>query len=144
MEPASTPDLPPAPAEETDSLPVADTPVIAEVPQGTEVLVLDEQGQAVPLVTQEAAEIIAAADPIWCPAGVAIPKPLMNGCTASYTSFTALITYLDANEPAKDGVIWIEKGFDSGTGADSGLNFMLNGATNFRIGIHITCIAINF
>lgn len=125
----------PPPVEGTEPAPpVEEEPSLAEVPEGTQVVVLNEQGESVPLATQEAAEIIAGADPIWCPSGVAVPKPGMNGCTTpgplnvNYdpTSLTSLLAYLAANQPAKDGTIWIEGDFDSGT-EDPGQNYVLDG-----------------
>src|SRR5512138_1481810 len=43
--------------------------VLETAPEGTEVVVLDENGEALPLVSVEAAQIIQSSDPMWCPAG---------------------------------------------------------------------------
>ena len=51
-------------------------------------------------------EIVAEADPIWCPNNQA-PTPGSNGCTATYTSLGDLLTYLDANEQA-DALLTVE------------------------------------
>ena len=49
-----------------------------------------------------------------------------------YTSLQALLTYLKDHEPAVDGVIWIEKTYDSSdplTGDDLETLFQINGLT---------------
>lgn len=99
-----------APAE-----PVALTEVLEQLPEGTEVQVMDENGEALPLASQEAADAIAAADPIWCPSGVATPVSGGSGCSPSYTSFNDLLTWLTTNNPASAGTIWIEKTYNSST-----------------------------
>jgi hypothetical protein len=87
--------------------------VIAQLPEGTDMVVLDEAGVIVPLVTQEAAEVIASSDPMWCPDGV---NPVANtdGCTDSYGSLTDLLSALSGSgQPTQNGTIWIEKTYDS-------------------------------
>src|SRR5688572_24476176 len=79
-----TPSTETPPTEET-SPPVAE--ILAAVPEGTDVIVIDEEGETAPLATQEAAETIVHGDPLWCPAGVA-PKPGLGGCSPSFTGFT--------------------------------------------------------
>jgi hypothetical protein len=93
-------DVPVAEAAPTDvpvvDEPVADTPVedltvpevLDQVPAGTEVVVLDEGGQSVPLTSLTAADAILTSDPIWCPAG---KKPGEAGCTAGYATVAELI-----------------------------------------------------
>jgi hypothetical protein len=102
----------PAPPEEqpvsVETLPIEE--ILSEVPEGTEVVILDENGQSVPLATQAAAQAIAEHDPIWCPAGVA-PKPGMGGCSTSYANLSSLVA---AGPHNANGVIWIEKGTDTG------------------------------
>ena len=114
---------PPAPTEEiiVDEEPAPQTDlqldtvseVLEQLPENTEIVVLDESGEPIPLVTQEAEEAIIIGDPVWCPSTLSAPTPESNGCTSSYTSFQDLITYLDANEQAEAGVIWIESSYDS-------------------------------
>jgi hypothetical protein len=86
-----------APAEE----------ILATVPEGTEVVVLDENGESVPLATSEAAEIIAAGDPIWCPTGVA-PNWANPLCSFDYGSINALVT--SGFVPTGNGTIWVKYG----------------------------------
>ncbi len=50
--------------------------VLADVPDGTAVLVLDEAGEPEPLTTPEAAESIITSDPEWCPDGQSPPEAL--------------------------------------------------------------------
>src|SRR5690348_12090440 len=65
----------PAPADEqpvsVENPPVEETALIeeilSEVPEGTEVVVVDQNGQAIPLATQAAAQAIVDHDPVWCP-----------------------------------------------------------------------------
>jgi hypothetical protein len=66
---------PAAPAEE-ESLTLPE--VLDAAPEGTEVVVLDESNEPLPLVTEEAAEAILTGDPVWCPEGQA-PTPGANG-----------------------------------------------------------------
>lgn len=103
--------------------------LLAHVPDNTDVVILDESGAAVPLASQEAADIIYSGDPMWCPLGV---TPGGAGCSPSgNTSFQTLINWLTTNDPGKAGVIWIEKNYDSSTAVGDGAvtNFTLDGAT---------------
>ncbi|HET9590201.1 MAG TPA: right-handed parallel beta-helix repeat-containing protein [Anaerolineales bacterium] len=101
------------PAEPSKPL-VADKgqpPLLNEVPENTSVTVLDEEGEPQPLATQEAADAIAhTTDPFWCPHGQA-PIPGASGCTQSFTSFTALLTFLAGNASFQGpGTIFVEQG----------------------------------
>jgi hypothetical protein len=90
---------------------------LSQVPENTSVTILNADGQAEPLATQEAANAIATTtDPIWCPeqdAGVAAASdPWTNGCTPSFSSFTLLLTFLAANTVTYQGAgtIYVEQG----------------------------------
>jgi len=111
----------PAPQEE------APTAVLAQVPDGTDVIVVDEAGTAVALATQEAADILVSGDPIWCPATVTVPTPGAGGCSGSFTSMEAMITYLTASPKNVAGIIWIEKTYDSSVNDPAATGFTLNG-----------------
>ena len=88
-----------------------DQDVLSQVPEGTEVVVLNESGDVIPLAAEEAAQAILVADPIWCPTGVA-PKPGLGGCSASQPNLSTLVsTFI----PTKAGTIWIENVNDSGS-----------------------------
>ncbi|MBX3035483.1 MAG: hypothetical protein KF758_01105 [Anaerolineales bacterium] len=113
-------------AGEVDSV----SEILGLAPSNTEIIVLDENGEPLPLVTQEASDAIAAADPIWCPAGVAVPVASSLGCSPSFTSMTGLIAWLQANDPNQAGTIWIEGIYDSSTAVGDGLatSFTFNGS----------------
>ncbi|HUI88329.1 MAG TPA: hypothetical protein VLX61_06345 [Anaerolineales bacterium] len=83
---------------------------LSQVPSGTKVMVLDGQGDKLPLGSQAAQEVIASGDPIWCPSSVATPVSGGSGCTASQTSMADLISILTTTQPTVDGTIWIENG----------------------------------
>jgi hypothetical protein len=87
--------------------------VLAQVPNGTEVVVVNETGQVVPLVSTEAAEILVTGDPIWCPATVLTPVSGGSGCSPAFASMQEVITYLTNNPKNQAGVIWIAKEYDS-------------------------------
>lgn len=46
--------------------------IIEQIPAQTDIVVLNATGESIPLATQQAAEIIAEGDPMWCPAGATI------------------------------------------------------------------------
>src|ERR1700690_167486 len=46
---------------------------LSQFPSGTKVVVLDKQGNKVPLGSLAAADIVTGGDPIWCPSSVAMP-----------------------------------------------------------------------
>ena len=109
-------EAPPAPpaqrasAGDPDDLNVGEA--LGQIRVETEVMVLDGGGEIEPLATEEAAEIVVAADPIWCPDGIT-PKDGLGGCSPSYTTLTDLVSWLQANDPDQAGTIWIEKTYDS-------------------------------
>jgi hypothetical protein len=78
------------------------------IADNTNVVVLDENGQSLPLASQEAAQVITNSDPVWCPAGQA-PTPGTNGCTTAYATLSDLVTNEGGNIAA-DGTIWITSG----------------------------------
>lgn len=115
--------------EETVSLPE----VLEQLPEDTTVVVVVD-GEVEPLATQDAANAIVTGDPIWCPEGVT-PQAGVGGCTdpgvenANYdpTSLASLLTWLDANEIAQAGVIWIEADYDSSVNDSVPLGFTIDG-----------------
>lgn len=147
--PPPTEETPPAvetPAP-TEATPPAETPVteeaaptetieviLAQVPDNTTVTVLNTEGEALPLVSQQAAETIAAGyDPIWCPAGQ-VPTPGENGCTPSFSSFDELLAFLQANESAaayqQAGTIYIQQG--NYMGGETTIDFNAYSFTQFN------------
>jgi hypothetical protein len=93
-------------------------PLLESVPENTDLMVLDQNGEPLSLVIQQTADIIANSDPVWCPDGVA-PTPGANGCTASYATMNDLLAFEGAyiNSQNVNGTIWIT----SGTVGDVGL-----------------------
>jgi hypothetical protein len=84
------------------------TDVLQELPEDTSVVVLDENGQASPLVSQQASQAITHSYPIWCPAGQA-PTPGSNGCSIGYATVAELVAIAGPSMIA-NGTIWITSG----------------------------------
>lgn len=82
-----------------------DTPLFEQIPENTEVVVLDENGEALPLASEQALDVILDTDPMWCPAGVLPGGP---GCTINFATISALLTNMRNNTGAytQDGVIY--------------------------------------
>jgi hypothetical protein len=109
------------------STPTPEVPLMTQVPQGTDVVVLNADGTVEPLATQAAADIIHSADPMWCPGNLG-DTPLGDpSCITSPISLTDLLTNMDAANAATPGtysgagVIYFEQNYDgtaSGTGED--------------------------
>jgi hypothetical protein len=95
--------------EETSAPSVSE--VLEQAPEGTQLVILDNQGNAEPLASQEAADIVASGDPMWCPGST---PPGGVGCTTSYTTFDALITELGLGAYTGDGTIYVADGYNSG------------------------------
>lgn len=144
-EPAATnvPDLtqePAATAEETPAnIPTAtDEPVNAistepqtltvpevldQLPEGTDLVILDQNGGPVPLATQNAENILLTGDPMWCPTGV---LPGGAGCTVAHTSFNDLINDLENSFTGPNftysgsGTIYVSYDYDTSLTNDNG------------------------
>ena len=112
------------PVEETP-IPVESTPVpedetathiaeiLTQVPESTQVVVLNQEGDSVPLVSEEAAEIMEVVDPMWCPEGVLPGGP---GCTKNFTSIASLINNMESSPDifAQNGVVYFTSNPGSG------------------------------
>lgn len=97
-------------------------PILDSVPDNTTVTVLNAQGESQPLATQDAANTIVTSDPFWCSTTQPAPAPNATGCTQSFPSFTALLTFLSGNALYQGaGVIYVEQG--AYTGPESTVNF---------------------
>jgi len=85
--------------------------VLSQVPDHTDIVILDENGDSVSLASQDAADALQASDPVWCPASITTPTPGLNGCSASYASITDLLTAMrtDPTSFSQDGTIFLEK-----------------------------------
>jgi len=124
---------PAAPAEGEAEAAVEEPAPLAEIfeqiPDGTEVVVLNEAGEIEPLATEAAAEIIATGDPRWCPSDIAPDDGV--GCTGAFGTFAELIDALEADALLDvplftgNGVIWVE---DSYNGNDDA-QIVFNGDT---------------
>ncbi len=143
-------DAPPPAADDTASVPVSTPgegeaalpsqpgadPVLQTLPEGTAVIAVGEEGNALPLASEPAAQVLEDGDPIWCPVGVAVPAANTNGCSGSYSTFAALLAdpIFASGGPAQNGVIWVEKTY---SGEGSAVN--LNGTTlNVMKGFSLT------
>jgi hypothetical protein len=104
-----TDEVPLVPTEEVPALPTEatepeETPVA--LPEDTNLVILDENGQPLPLATQAAADLLINGDPIWCPTG-ADPIPGVGGCTGAFAYFngeSGLIAALQADALLADPV----------------------------------------
>src|SRR5688572_5430578 len=125
-------DPPPAPTEEiiveeesTESIqtdeqtPLQSTPeeatvseILEQIPTDTELIVLDESGEILPLVTEEAAQVVVTGDPIWCVDGTS-PDPTDINCSPAFSNMEDLLDWLNTNDPNQSGTIWIEDSYDS-------------------------------
>jgi hypothetical protein len=117
-EPSAT-ETPTEPA--TESEPVVVSEILEAAPEGTEVIVLDENSEVVPLASEEAAEIVAVTDPMWCPSGV---LPGGAGCSTNFASPQALIDDIDNSNPNTTNSIYEQAGIIYFT-ANPGGNFLL-------------------
>jgi len=100
-------------AETTVEEPAPVAEILEQLPEDTELVVVDENGEVKPLASTEAAEIIVTGDPVWCPNGQ-VPTPGANGCTGSFGDFASLIAALHADAVSgtpvyggQAGVIWV-------------------------------------
>ncbi|HAV77348.1 MAG TPA: hypothetical protein DCX53_08345 [Anaerolineae bacterium] len=104
----STPEVEATPSED-EQVPAeddtSDLPLFEQLPDDTEIVVLDGNGEPIPLVTQEALDIILDTDPMWCPAGV---LPGGVGCSINFATISALLTSMrnSTGSYTQDGIIY--------------------------------------
>src|SRR5258708_17948693 len=84
---------------------------LSQVPSGTKVMIVDSNGNKVPLGSQQSADILQSGDPIFCVDTATIIAASAPGCSPSFTVLSALVGYLASHQPTSDGTIWIEQGF---------------------------------
>ncbi|HUH97241.1 MAG TPA: hypothetical protein VLZ89_07790, partial [Anaerolineales bacterium] len=108
---------------------------LSQIPSGTKVVILDWQGAKLPLGSQQAQDILASGDPVWCPSSVATPT---NGgsCSPAGASLADVVTWLDTNDPSVNGTIWIESSYDRPTADPSSTSFSLDGLTLTNAAAH--------
>lgn len=107
------------PALEPDSV----SEILDQLPENTNLIVLNEDGNVEPLVTEEAANVIVAGDPMWCPDGASPNTDPNGGCTTSHSSFDDLIADLTINSNVYygSGTIYISYDYTvAGSGGDTG------------------------
>lgn len=141
----AAPQTPSEPAPVLEEVPTSDAveSIFAEVPLDTEVVVLDEEGNTVPLATEEAAQTITNGDPQWCPVGV---TPGNAACTPARTTFSDMLNDLSALNggagPNVAGVIWIHKDYNSATAVSNIAAVDDVGVTSFTLdGLSLTNMA---
>jgi hypothetical protein len=79
---------------------------ILEALADTDLVVLDENNQPIPLAAEAAADAIANSDPAWCPDGT---SPTTSGCT-NYATFTALVNGLQSLGSFTNGTVYVQEG----------------------------------
>jgi hypothetical protein len=84
--PSETTPLP----EELTPTPVAE--LLTQVPESTEVIVLDENGETLPLASEEASEIVEVVDPMWCPVDLDARQILHRSSLSSTTWRQSVVT----------------------------------------------------
>jgi hypothetical protein len=107
------------PAEEIlDTLPE----ILGQVPEGTDIILLNSEGEQESLASSTASEILVQGDPIWCPEGA---TPGDATCTASYATFNELIAALTADAAlgagahyTGAGVIWVADSYNGNDDED--------------------------
>jgi hypothetical protein len=93
VEEESAPDGEPAPAaEEAPTMPE----ILEALPEGTDLVVLDESGEALPLAAEEAAEVVAAADPFFWDGAQYVGYSESGVCAAQVTVCNTSATPLQA------------------------------------------------
>ncbi|MBX3037584.1 MAG: right-handed parallel beta-helix repeat-containing protein [Anaerolineales bacterium] len=141
-----------APTQTEDAFPTSaesETPSVAEVieslPKDITLVVIDENGEALPLASEEAAAIIEIADPQWCPVGVTPGSPTCSGVKTSFNGTDPnlnLLEWLRDNPPNKAGVIWIEAGYVGTLGLEGG-PIILDGTNPDYVGMSAYALTIN-
>jgi hypothetical protein len=138
---------PPADPPAVEEVPPAEDLTVPEVleqlPADTSLVVLDENGEVLPLTAEEAAAVVVSGDPIWCPTGVD-PNPGVDGCTYAQASLSELITVLQTQtagvfDYAGAGTIYIAADYDASTASspDYGTDifFSPDPESSFQIGL---------
>jgi hypothetical protein len=110
---------------------------LAQLPEGTEVIILDQNGETLPLASTEAADILVNGDPQWCMDGYTPADDPTGGtyCTAKFSSFNGvggLIAEL-TNFTGVDfgsGTIYVAYDYDATAAGDAAGGIIFNYAAN--------------
>lgn len=121
------------PTDESAPAPVSE--ILEQLPENTEVIVLDENGEALPLATKEAKEIVQTGDPIWCVDGTP-PNPADPNCSPAFANMTDLLNWITINNPNQAGTIWIEDSYDSSVNDPALISFDLDGSVLTNMANH--------
>lgn len=127
--PTETPPVEPSSTEEPADIPENTDETVPEImeqlPAETELIVLDENGELLPLVSNEAADILVAGDPQWCMAGYTPADDPLGGtyCTAKFFKFNGaggLIEELTngLGVDAGPGTIYVSHDYDTAAAGD--------------------------
>ena len=103
---------------------------LSQVPSGTKVVIVDSNGDKLPLGSQAAADILNSGDPIWCPSTVTTPNNSgLSGCTLVASSLADLISGMGTtyNATHTNSTIWIENTTEPQLNAA----IILDGSTQF-------------
>ncbi len=103
VEETSEPDVTP---QEPEVTPAPDE-VLSSLPEGTDLVVLDENQEPLPLASQDASSTLIQGDPMFCPLGVSFNDPL---CTHTLSISEALQVARDFGSDAS-GTIYVENNY---------------------------------
>ncbi len=113
-----TPEENPVEEAPTEEIPAEELPALEEVTEGVEIVPTNAEGEALPLASQEAAEVLADGDP-WWKVGTITYRFKFPGqcggepyCLEDPNPIAASITYIMINATAvpTDGKIYVEAG----------------------------------
>ncbi|HNF93240.1 MAG TPA: right-handed parallel beta-helix repeat-containing protein, partial [Anaerolineales bacterium] len=109
------------PSETQETLEQTVPEILEQLPTETEIVVLDENSEPLPLVSNEAANVLVTGDPQWCPAGVTPGTDTLGQCTVAHTSFNDLINDLQTNSATYygSGTIYVAYDYAANTAGDS-------------------------
>ncbi|MBI3168770.1 MAG: right-handed parallel beta-helix repeat-containing protein [Chloroflexi bacterium] len=105
--------------------------ILEQIPAETDLIVLNEDGEPLPLVSNEAADVLITGDPMWCPDGVTPGTDALNECTIAHPSFTDLINDLETNSATYfgSGTIYVSYDYDATIAGDAGSDIIFDYGT---------------
>lgn len=122
--PTEIPEATDSPAVEEETVP----DILEQLPADTEILILDPNGVPLPLASSEAAEVLVAGDPMWCPDGITPGTDTLGECTAPHSSFADLINDLETNTGTYfgAGTIYVAYDYDAAVAGDDISNMVFD------------------